>query len=118
MIRFLAGLFSGICVGMGIGGGTLLIPALTFLTDFTQQQIQGINLIYFIPSALAAVIIHNRKGNIEKSVLKPMVISAIPACAAGAFAAMLLSGSMLRKLFAVFLLLIGIMELFKKDTGK
>ncbi len=115
MILFLAGLFSGIFGGMGIGGGTLLIPMLTFVTDYTQQQIQGINLIYFIPSALAAVIIHNKKGNIEKSVLKPMVITAVPACAVGALLAMALSGEILRNMFAVFLLIIGIKEIIKKD---
>lgn len=118
MILFLSGLFSGILGGMGIGGGTVLIPALSFFTDLTQQQIQGINLIYFIPSALAAVIIHAKKGSIEKKGLTPMIIAAVIFSAAGAFTAMFISGDMLRKLFAGFLLLIGISELLKKDNGK
>ena len=37
----LVGFCSGIISGMGIGGGTILIPALLFLTDITQQQAQG-----------------------------------------------------------------------------
>ena len=40
------GFFSGIISGMGIGGGTILIPALLFLTEVNQQQAQGVNLIY------------------------------------------------------------------------
>ena len=32
------GFFSGIISGMGIGGGTILIPALLFLTEVNQQQ--------------------------------------------------------------------------------
>ena len=41
------GLLSGIISGMGVGGGTILIPALVMMTDISQQGIQGINLIYF-----------------------------------------------------------------------
>ncbi len=37
-----AGFFSGIISGMGIGGGTILIPALLFLTDINQHQAQGV----------------------------------------------------------------------------
>ena len=39
------GLLSGIISGMGVGGGTILIPALVMMTDISQQGIQGINLI-------------------------------------------------------------------------
>lgn len=118
MILFLSSLFSGILGGMGIGGGTILIPVLTFFTDYTQQQIQGINLIYFIPSATMAVIIHLKKGNIEKKIIKPIVFSSVPACVLGAFLAMLISGNILRKMFAVFLILIGIGEIFKNNARK
>ena len=118
MIFFLSGLFSAVFGGMGIGGGMLLIPVLTFFTDLTQQQIQGINLMYFIPSAAAAVIIHKKKGNIGKSVLKPVILPSLPACAIGAFAAMAISAGSLRRLFAIFLLFVGISELFKKGKGK
>ena len=57
----LIGFLSGIISGMGIGGGTILIPALLFLTDITQQQAQGINLIYFIPTALTALMTHQKQ---------------------------------------------------------
>ena len=33
------GFFSGIISGMGIGGGTILIPALLFLTEVNQRQL-------------------------------------------------------------------------------
>ena len=40
---FFTGLVSGIISGMGIGGGTILIPAITFLSDITQKQAQSKN---------------------------------------------------------------------------
>ena len=47
------GFISGILGGMGMGGGTLLIPLLNFL-DIEQQTIQAINLISFLPMACVA----------------------------------------------------------------
>ena len=52
------GLLAGIISGMGIGGGTILIPALVMLTDISQQGLQGINLVFFIPTAIIALITH------------------------------------------------------------
>lgn len=108
------GFVSGIISGMGIGGGAILIPALVMITDISQQSIQGINLIYFIPTAIAALISHINDGNIEKKAIKPIVLYGLAAAAAGSFAAVSLDSDMLRKVFAVFLVFMGIMELRKK----
>ncbi|MCI1931715.1 MAG: TSUP family transporter [Clostridia bacterium] len=113
MIMFLAGLFSGVLGGMGIGGGVLLIPALDFFTELTQQQIQGINLIYFIPSAFVAVIIHKKKGNIQTKKIKPLIIAAVIASIIGAIIALSIQSGTLKKLFAVFLLIMGVYEFTK-----
>ena len=44
----LAGIVSGVVAGMGMGGGTLLIPVLIIFFNIAQQQAQGINLLAFI----------------------------------------------------------------------
>lgn len=41
------GIISGVVSGMGMGGGTLLIPILTIFFHFNQQLAQGINLLAF-----------------------------------------------------------------------
>ena len=51
----LAGLFSGIIGAMGLGGGAVLIIYLSVFTDMPQLEAQGINLIFFIPIAIAAL---------------------------------------------------------------
>ena len=51
----LAGLLAGIVSGMGIGGGAILIPVILWVTDVTQQQAQGVNLLYFLPTAAVAL---------------------------------------------------------------
>ena len=52
MTYILIGLVSGVISGMGIGGGTILIPALCFIMNLEQQQAQNINLLFFIPTAV------------------------------------------------------------------
>lgn len=65
----LAGLLAGIVSGMGIGGGAILIPVILWVTDVTQQQAQGVNLLYFLPTAAVALVTHV-KMEVETPVAK------------------------------------------------
>lgn len=114
MILGIAGFISGIISGMGIGGGTILIPALIFFGDMTQQQAQSINIIYFIPTAVVALVKHKKDGNIEIKTAKPIIVWGIAGALAGAFIATSIDSESLKKLFGMFLLVMGIMEIFKK----
>lgn len=111
------GFFSGIISGMGIGGGTVLIPALLFLMDIGQHQAQGVNLIYFIPTAAIALAAHQKAGNIAWKIAKPLALLGLAGAAAGAFLAVSLKAELLRKAFGAFLLLMGLSEIFKKQKG-
>ena len=113
----LVGFCSGIISGMGIGGGTILIPALLFFTDITQQQAQGVNLIYFVPTAITALITHQKKGNLDWKTAKPLAVLGLTGAAAGAFLAVSLESELLRKIFGGFLFLMGLSEIFKKKKG-
>lgn len=114
----LVGFCSGIISGMGIGGGTVLIPALLFLTDITQQQAQGVNLIYFIPTAITALITHQKKGNLDWKTVRPLAVMGLAGAAAGAFLAVSLESELLRKIFGGFLFFMGLSEFFKKKKGE
>ena len=65
LLTVLAGFFSGIIGGMGIGGGAILIPVLTVLLGIGQKQAQCANLIYFIPTAIAALSVHIKKKSVD-----------------------------------------------------
>ncbi len=114
----LVGFCAGIISGMGIGGGTILIPALLFLTDITQQQAQGVNLLYFIPTAVTALITHQKKGSLDWKTAKPLAAMGLAGAAAGAFLAVSLESELLRKIFGGFLFLMGLSEIFKKKKDK
>ena len=112
----LVGLGSGVISGMGIGGGTLLIPALAILYGIGQQQAQTINLLYFIPTAIVALITHKAKGNIEKNHIFSLVIFGAVGALLGALAANWLEGVWLRRMFGGFLLVMAVFEFFSKGN--
>ncbi len=115
MLTTLIGFASGIISGMGIGGGTLLIPALVFLAGTRQQIAQSINLIVFIPSAIAALLVHAKKHNIEKGLLLKLAITGCAGAVIGSQMAVNLDSNFLKRIFGVFLLIMGIYEISSKN---
>ena len=113
MTLVLAGIISGAIGGMGIGGGVILIPVLTGFFDISQKNAQFINLLYFVPVALCALVIHIKRGRVDMKKGLFMAIGGILGALPGTFAAQKISVEILRKLFGVFLLFIGISR-FKK----
>lgn len=74
MALIITGFLSGIIGGMGIGGGTILIPIMTIFLGFDQKTAQAVNLIYFIPTALTALTIHIKNKQIEKNNLWLLIV--------------------------------------------
>lgn len=111
-MALITGFLSGIISGMGIGGGAILIPALLLFFDINQKQAQGINLLYFIPTAVFALIIHlkNKRVLIKTALIIGSfgVLGAIP----GALLAAGMKDGALRKIFGIFLGFIGIYEIY------
>ena len=68
MAAFVSGLLTGILSGFGIGGGTLLLIYMTTFAGLDQHTAQGINLLYFIPTAITALPSHIKNGYLEKSI--------------------------------------------------
>jgi hypothetical protein len=114
MVYAATGFLAGIISGMGIGGGAVLIPALGIFLNMGQREAQHINLLYFIPTAAAAVFSHIKQGNIEKQGLTKIIIFGLLGAAVGAFVAFKLDASWLRKGFGVFLLGTALYEFFRK----
>ena len=113
MLNILIGFLSGIISGMGIGGGAILIPALILLSKITQQTAQGINLTYFIPTALLALFVHLKNKNIKVKTALILGVFGLPGSVLGAILATSIKSLSLRQMFGVFLLFVGIYEILK-----
>lgn len=116
MLNIITGFFSGIISGMGIGGGAILIPALIMLEGINQQMAQGINLTYFIPTAIISLIVHIKNKNVEFKTALIIGSVGVIGAALGAWLATSLSGELLRKMFGIFLLLVGLYEIYRGVT--
>ena len=116
-MKLLAAFISGVLASMGVGGGMVLILYLTIFAGYSQTEAQGINLIYFIPTALISLIIHSKNGLIEWKSVLPAIFCGVIFAAVGSYLALNIDPSILRRCFGGFVLLIGIKELFLLKTG-
>ncbi len=103
----LIGLFSGVISGMGLGGGTVMIPALTILLGTPQTVAQGINLIAFIPTAIVAIIIHKKNGFINMKNIVFIILPGIAFSVLGAVLTNRIPRQISRIIFGSFLILIA-----------
>ena len=115
MLIFILGLLTGIIGGMGIGGGTILIPGLSFITDYNQQTLQGINLLSFIPVAIIALIIHIKNKNILFKLSIPIITFGLIGAWIGSKLTSQISSNLLNKSYGIFLIFMGIHEIFYKS---
>ena len=112
LIAGLAGLICGVFSGLGIGGGTLLMVWMTAVVGLQQQTAQGINLLYFLPTAACALFFHIKKRLIRWRVVLPAILCGCLTAVGAAFLATGIDTGLLRKLFGGFLIFVGIRELF------
>lgn len=87
LLAFACGLGAGIVSAWGVGGGTLLLVLLTLVLHVEQRTAQGINLLFFLPTAAAALLSHARAGRLDRPTLRAAVPAAAAAALAGAWIA-------------------------------
>ena len=116
--EIVVGLLGGVVAGMGMGGGTLTIPLLTIFLKFKQLHAQGINLIAFLPMSIVALSIHIKNKLVKfKETWLLALVGCVFSCG-GAIIANHLSNMVLKKLFAVFLICLGIYEIIQIKKNK
>jgi len=115
--RFIAALLSGIAGALGIGGGGILIIYLAAICNMEQLQAQGINLLFFLPCGLVAVIIHSIAGRIKWKTALKFLIGGIPGAIIGVWWGGVIGTQWLGKIFAVLLLFLGVKSIFAKKQA-
>lgn len=112
MIEILTGFISGIISGTGMGGGTILILCLSIFLGIEQKIAQATNLIFFVPTSLAAIYINIRKKKINLKISKTIIFFGIIGAIIGATIAKNINTKILRKIFGFFLVFIAIHEIY------
>lgn len=119
IIKFIAvGVVGGILGGMGMGGGTLLIPLLTMFLSVAQKSAQAINLLSFIPMAVVALIMHFKNKLIKKDGVLYVIIPACLFAILGSVLCLFTEGSILKKIFGGFLIALSFVQFFSEAIVK
>ena len=112
ILGIVAGTLSGI---LGIGGGIVLVPALIFIFGLTQHQAQGTTLALMVPPiGLLAALRYYQAGNVKLGMAGFICIGFFIGGLMGANLVQNISEPLLKKGFAVFLLLVSLRMLFSK----
>ena len=70
VLPLLAGMGCGVLSAWGVGGGTLLLLVMTLFFGVDQAAAQGVNLLYFLPTAAMGLIWHRQNGLLDKALLR------------------------------------------------
>ena len=111
LIFFACGIAGGVLGGMGMGGGTLLIPLLTAVCGVGQTAAQGVNLLCFLPMSLIALGVHAKNGLVKKEGLLFLIAPALLFSALASLLAAVLPQSILSKSFGAFLIVLAVFQL-------
>ena len=121
LILLLIGLFAGVLSGViGIGGGIVIVPALVYFIGFSQRTAQGTSLaILLLPIGLLGVIQFYKAGYVDIKVTAIIALAFFIGSYFGSRIALTISQDILKKCFAVLLIIIAIKMLFidKKEMS-
>lgn len=122
VIGIAAGMLSGL---VGVGGGIVIVPALVYLLAFSQKQAQGTSLaILLLPIGILAVLNYYKdpQVNLDVKVVALIIVGFLAGSYFGSKLALALPDATVKKIFAIFMLLIAIKMLFidkpKADSTK
>ena len=91
-----------------MGGGTILIPALTVILGVEQHVAQATNLIAFLPMAAFTLKIHKKNGLLKTEGIWWLIVPALITSVSAGFLAALLPSVVLKKLFGGFLVVLSV----------
>ena len=117
ILSTLAGLLSGTLGAMGLGGGGVLIIYLSVFKGLDQINAQGINLLFFLPAALLALIIYTKRKEIEFKKILPIIVFGVIGTLISSIAVNLFDQQLIRKIFGFIILAYGIIMLFSKEKN-
>ena len=105
LIGVLAGVLSGL---VGVGGGIIMVPLLVMFFGFNQHQAQGTSLaVLAVPVTAIAVFNYYKEGQINLKYAAIIAVFFVVGSIFGSKFALTLDQKLLKKIFAVVLLVIA-----------
>lgn len=111
---FLGGLASGF---LGIGGGLIVVPIFAVMVGLPMHLAVATSMLTMIFTSIAGVSTHILLGNVMIDYAAPLVLGILIGAQLGAKTARELKSTRLERVFAVAVLLIGIVLIIRQLTG-
>lgn len=113
LIGLLAGMFSGF---MGVGGGVVMIPLMILLLGYDQHQAQGMSLaVLAVPvTFIAAYNYHSAGHQLDWKYALVIAVFFVVGGYFGSKLAVILNQNMLKKIFALVLVVAAVKLFFSK----
>lgn len=102
----------GFLAGLGVGGGNLLILWLTMILGMDYTTAKGINLLFFLPTAIIATLFRWRQGSLPFRKISPAVIGGCISAALFSVLSQHIHTELIQKIFGGLLIVTGLRELF------
>ncbi len=107
------------CVSaMGLGGGGVLILYLTLVCDTPQMVAQGVNLLFFLPCAITAAVIYQKRGQLCWGHILPLVLGGLLGVGAGSLLLRHMDTKFLTVGFAVLMIGAGLYTVFSREKAQ
>jgi len=113
-LGLVVGVFAGL---LGVGGGTILVPILVLAQGIDQHTAQGTSLLMIIPVGLVGVWSYAKHRRLESEGLPWLLLGGAGGALAGSILAHRIQGPTLTRLFALFMLAVGIQMIFGRPRG-
>ncbi len=110
--------FTAILSGMGVGSAGLFVTWLSLVEQAPQLTAQGLNLIFFLFSSGAALLVHLFFIKLPLGIILLLILSGCGGSLLGTLLAGALPERALRVLFGVFLIVSGAVGLFSRSKSK
>jgi uncharacterized membrane protein YfcA len=104
---------AGVAVGalsalFGVGGGILMVPFMVLALDKGQHLAEGTSLLVIVPTAIAGVAMHRKKGYVSFQHAALLALGGVGGAYAGAAIALRLSASSLQMAFGALMAFTGV----------
>jgi uncharacterized membrane protein YfcA len=114
LIVILIGVGAGMLSGLvGVGGGLIIVPGLIFFLGFSQHSAQGTSLgLLLLPAGILAVLQYYKHGDIDFRVVGILAVGFLVGGYYGSKLALSLQQDTVKKIFAIFMIIVAVKMLF------
>ena len=118
MVVIIAALLCGVLAGLGVGSGGIFVVVLRLVGGADQLPAQSLNLIFFVASSIAALLVNIFKKRISWAVVFAVALPGCLTAIGGALIAHEIGSQLLGKLFGGMLAVCGVISLINARKSR